>query len=349
MIYTRGFYWITHLFGKLPLPRMLKPAIGAVLSVCVGLTLYFAFGEKQIVLSVLSFGYGVLQDGFNDITQLSAGVLLAVALGKILTTSLTIGSGGSGGVFGPSMVIGGCGGGAFGLMVQHFFPDLAPNPASYMIVGMAGFFASAAKTPFSTLVIVCELTGNYHLIVPALWVCALAYLLSDEQSLYSSQVKGRSNSPAHQGDYIREVLEGQTVSLLLNDQTAVQPLHAEDRLETVVSRFDSSGRLVLPVVDGQNRLLGVVHLNEVYWTATRQQTLPWLVALDLMRGTVRPLTAEQSLERAAELFVENDLSELPVVSSDGDGKLVGMVRRTDMARAYLRRVHAQRSGIFPRP
>ncbi len=68
---------------------------------------------------------------------------------------------------------------------------------------MAGFFAAAAKTPFSTLVIVSEMTGNYNLLLPTLWVCALAFLLSDEQSIYSSQVESRSRSPAHQGDYVR--------------------------------------------------------------------------------------------------------------------------------------------------
>ena len=343
MIYTRGFYWITHLFSKLAIPRWLKPGIGATMSSLVGIALYFAFGEKQQVLSVLSFGYGILQEGLSDGTQLSAGVLLAVALGKILTTSLTIGSGGSGGVFGPSMVIGGCGGGAFGLILQEFAPALAPHPAAFILVGMAGFFAAAAKTPFSTLIIVCELTGNYQLIVPTLWVCALAYLLSDEQSLYSSQVKGRSNSPAHQGDYIREVLAGQTVALLLTEDAKVPPLHPDDPLDVVVQRFDTSGRLVLPVVDSNECLLGVIHLNEVYWTATRRDTLPWLVALDLMRGGVQPLTPDQPLERAAELFVENDLSELPVINSANERKFLGIVRRTDMARAYLRRVHARSS------
>ena len=142
-------------------------------------------------------------------------MLLAIALGKILTTSLTIGSGGSGGVFGPSMVIGGCGGGALGMLLHHFWPGLVPHPASFVIVGMAGFFAAAAKTPFSTLIIVSEMTGGYNLLLPALWVCALAFILSDEQSIYSAQVESRSRSPAHQGSYVREVLAGARVSQFL--------------------------------------------------------------------------------------------------------------------------------------
>ena len=213
MLYTRTFYGLTHLFHQLKLPPHIKPAIGAFLSGVIGLALYYLFGRDQSALAVLSFGYGILQHAMTAKVGQHADLaiallLLAVALGKILTTSLTIGSGGSGGVFGPSMVIGGCGGGALGLFLHWLRPWLVPQPATFVIVGMAGFFAAAAKTPFSTIVIVSEMTGNYDLLLPTLWVCALTFLLSDEQSIYSSQVESRSRSPAHQGDYVREVLTG---------------------------------------------------------------------------------------------------------------------------------------------
>ena len=114
MLYTRSFYGLTYLFHSLRLPRQLVPAIGAFLTGLLGLTLYYLFGQNQQVLAVLSFGYGSLQEAMtlaaSDENSLRpAMVLLAIALGKIITTGLTIGSGGSGGVFGPSMVIGGCG------------------------------------------------------------------------------------------------------------------------------------------------------------------------------------------------------------------------------------------------
>src|ERR1700730_8306510 len=108
----------------------------------------------------MSFSYGILQEGMGKPESVSALVLLCVALGKIVTTGLTIGSGGSGGVFGPSMVIGGCGGGALGIVLHPFSPALVPHPSTFVIVGMAGFFAAAAKTPVSTLVMVSELTGT---------------------------------------------------------------------------------------------------------------------------------------------------------------------------------------------
>ncbi|MDB5387301.1 MAG: clcA 1 [Planctomycetaceae bacterium] len=102
-------------------------------------------------------------------------MLVSIALVKILTTSATIGSGGSGGVFGPSMVIGGCTDGAIGQCLHWLWPSAVPHPAIYAVVGMAGFFAGCAHAPISTIVMVSELTGDYSLIVPATWVSTLCF------------------------------------------------------------------------------------------------------------------------------------------------------------------------------
>ena len=96
MLYTRTFYAFTRLFARWRIAPALKPAIGAAATGVIGLLLYYLFGRSQSVLSVMSFGYGILQQGFTDSVNVTALLLLAVAFGKILTTSLTIGSGGSG-------------------------------------------------------------------------------------------------------------------------------------------------------------------------------------------------------------------------------------------------------------
>ena len=110
---------------------------------------------------MLSFGYGSIQERHaRAICRLL--LLLLIAVGKMLTTSLSIGSGGSGGVFGPSMVIGGIARRArSACSAQRLFPDVVTQPGAFVVVGMAGFFAAAAKTPISTLVMVSEMTGNY--------------------------------------------------------------------------------------------------------------------------------------------------------------------------------------------
>jgi CIC family chloride channel protein len=340
MLYVRVFYGVTYLFHRLRLPRTFKPALGAFLTGVVGLGLYFSFGTKS-VLAVMSFGYGILQFGLSHETEMAAGILLAVALGKIVTTSLTIGSGGSGGVFGPSMVIGGCGGGALGIFLHSVAPNLVPHPASFIILGMAGFFAAAAKTPFSTLIIVSEMTGDYRLLLPALWVVLISFLFSDETPLYRSQVKNRALSPAHQGSYVREVLAGLKVSSFLTPGTPLLQLRQEEPLPRVIDRLGSSGLPALPVVDEGNCLQGMVVLEEVHLAAQGHQVGTWLLAADLMRPDVRPLVADDRLDRAMELFAEQDVLALPVVDTTRDRHVLGVVRRCDLAQAYLRHLHGQ--------
>jgi CIC family chloride channel protein len=271
-------------------------------------------------------------------------LLLAVALGKIVTTGLTIGSGGSGGVFGPSMVIGGCGGGAVGLALHAAVPHLVPQPATFVLVGMAGFFAAAAKTPFSTLVIVSEMTNNYNLLLPALWVCVLSFLLSDEQSLYRSQVESRARSPAHLGSYVREVLAGLRVGQFLKDKEGADTpvVRPGDALSVVLERQVDSPYPVLAVVGEEHRLEGVIDADEIYRAAKSPGLMRLVLATDLMQ-TVVPLTPDDPLDRAFELFVENDLLALPVVSP-GDRRLLGMVRRADVSGTYLRLVQGSTQG-----
>jgi len=343
MLYTRTFYGMTRLFRRLSLPHHLRPAIGAFLTGLVGFLLYYACGRNQSVLAVLAFGYGSVQQALNDGAAMSALLLLAIALGKILTTSLTIGSGGSGGVFGPSMVIGGCGGGALGIALRHLWPSLVPNPASFVIVGMAGFFAAAAKTPFSTLVIVSEMTGGYHLLLPALWVCVLAFLLSDEKSIYSAQIESRSRSPAHRGSFVRDALGEVSVGQFFVPGQTVVALRPNDSMETTLARLDDSQHPVLPVVDRQNRLLGVVALEEVHLAAHASLVETLVLVEDLMQTDVTPLTPGDKLDRAMELFIEQDLLSLPIVDDLRHRKVLGMIRRQEIGIAYIRNVHGSQT------
>jgi CIC family chloride channel protein len=237
------------------------------------------------------------------------------------------------------MVIGGCGGGALGVVLHHYWPWLVPHPASFVIVGMAGFFAAAAKTPFSTLIMVSEMTGGYNLLLPSLWVCTLSYLLSDKQSIYSSQVASRSLSPAHQGSYVREVLAQVRVAQFLSHEMPDSVLQPNESLSAVIARLSDTSSSVLPVVDGENRLRGVVTLDEVYLASQAPSLQPLVLAEDLMRSDVHPLTPNDTLDRALELFVENDLLIVPVVANLTERQFVGMVSRFDISSAYLRHVH----------
>jgi CIC family chloride channel protein len=347
-IYVRTFYGMTHLFHQLKIKPHFRPAIGAFLSGLVGVVLFYLLKSDPRVLAVLSFGYGILQESITHTPGESGGgfalLLLAVAIGKILTTGLTIGSGGSGGVFGPSMVIGGCGGGALGIVLHWLWPALVPHAASYVIVGMAGFFAAAAKTPFSTLVMVSELTGNYNLLLPTLWVCAIAFLLSDEQSIYSSQVASRARSPAHQGDYVRDVLTGVRVGQFVTAPQEFPSLQLGDSLSTILDRFSRTPLHGLPVTDSDGHLLGVVSLEDIHLASRSPNIQPLVVAADLMRSDITPLRASDPLDRALELFVENDYPELPLVEEGTTPRVIGIVKRSDISTVYLRYLHPVAEG-----
>src|SRR5271155_3822538 len=190
-------------FARLPVPEAVKPALGAGLAAIIGVALYSAAGRGEHALAVLGVGLGTLQQILIQPDNFAAGLLIALALGKLVTTPLTVESGGSGGVFGPALIIGGCGGGALGLLLQPLGPPWIPPPTAFLLVGMAGFFAAAAKTPFSTLVIVCELTGGFGLIAPALGVCVGCFLLSGLDSLFDSQPVHKTDAPVQDSSACR--------------------------------------------------------------------------------------------------------------------------------------------------
>ena len=114
-----------------------------------------------------------------------------------------------------------------------------------------------------------------------------------------------------------------------------------DPLATVLDRFAAAPYPVLPVVDPDKRLQGVVVLDEVHMASQAGTAGTWLLAADLMRTTVAPLTPDDRLDKAMELFAENDLLVLPVINGHDGRQVVGLVRRSDLSQAYLRQLHGR--------
>jgi CIC family chloride channel protein len=231
------------------------------------------------------------------------------------------------------------------VLFHAWWPELVPHPASFAIVGMAGFFSAAAKTPFSTLIIVSEMTNGYHLLLPALFVCIVSFVLSDEQSLYKSQVESRSRSPAHRGAFVRELLGqlrvSQFISTISSDRVM---LHPNDTVNTIIDRLEETHYPVLPVVDDEGRLLGVVNLEDAHVASLAPHMQPFVLAEDVMRTDVTPLTPDDSIEEAMQTFVELDLLALPVVNNLKQRAVIGLVRRSALATTYVRRLQGDRSA-----
>ena len=269
-------------------------------------------------------------------------VLLAVAVGKILTTGLTIGSGGSGGVFGPSMVIGGCGGGALGIFLHWLWPAAGAAPGELRHRRHGGLFRRRRQ---DAVLDAGDRQRNDRQLQPAAADAVglrVAFLLSDEQSIYSSQVESRSRSPAHQGDYVREVLTGLKVEQFLSPHQKVPVLHLGDSLETVMDLLDSTSYSALPVTNEEGQLLGVVSLEQVHLASRFPNLRSIILAADLMRTDVVPLHPSDPLDFALELLVENNLLELPVVDETPEKRVIGIVKRAEVSSTYLRHVHGMR-------
>jgi len=198
----RLLYGARDLFRRLPGPPHLRPAAGGLL---VGL---LAVGAPQI----LGTGYGWVE--LSMAGKLSLGTVLLILLLKGPSMALTIGSGGSGGVFAPTVTLGAMLGAALGMALQGHLPGPELPVAAYVVVGMAALFAGAARTPISTLIMVAEMTGGYGLIVPAMSANIIAFLVqrslthgAAHPTLYESQVESREDSPLHRGVFVRRALE----------------------------------------------------------------------------------------------------------------------------------------------
>ena len=353
-VYVRCFYGLRKLFSRLSIRPCFRPAIGAFATGVFAIIAYYALrgfgGEAQNdSLNVLSFGYGILQKLLNGTigygTTALLVVLLLVGFGKILTTSLTIGSGGSGGVFGPSMVIGGTLGAAVGIGFQHWAPGVAGPLPVYVILGMAAFFSAAAKTPVSTIIMVSELTGGYELLVPAMWVSALAYLLSRGWSIYSEQVPSRLDSPAHRGDFIVDVLEGATVRDIwtaVSNGSIVSTVTIDTPLTKIVELMPQTTQDVFPVVDAEGHYYGMFGLNDFRRFVFNPEVGRIAIAEDLAVTTLEPLRLDTGLSVAMGRFARTDYAELPIVGDDGR-QFLGLLRRQEVVAAYNARLAERRT------
>lgn len=332
--YTKIFYGVEHLFRRLPGPQPLHAALGALGCGSVGVGFYLWWGDAH-ALSVLSYGYGILQSALDSEIVGWSGVqlLLLVALFKIVTTSLTISSGGSGGVFGPSMVIGGCLGGAVGVAFQEF-GMVSLNPGCFVIVGMCGFFAGAARTPISTIIMVSEMTGSYELLLPAMWVCGITFLLGHRWTIYLKQVPNRAFSKAHRGEFLVPLLQTLDVADVLETERQITTINHDTPLAEVVKIVNRTHDDYFPVLDAEQRFIGIFSAHDVR-EFTFDDTMHHLaIAADLM--TVNPITVtpDMDLHTALSRFGIKNLDELPIVDREDDSHLIGMLRRRAITRAY---------------
>ena len=329
--YVKVFYGLRNAFKRLAIPNWLKPALGGLLLGLLALA----------VPQVLGSGYGWVQSALYG--HMAIWVMLVIALAKILATSLTISSGGSGGVFAPSLVIGAMLGGAFGAAAQVLLPNMTYNPQAYVLIGMAGFFAGVANAPIATLIMVSELTGNYGLLAPLMLVCVVAMIAMRHNSIYEKQVQGRIDSPAHFGDFVIDILEGITVAEL--EPKGRKPTLIPDKmtLPQVLAKISSAKSAYFPVVDSTNKMVGIFSLNDIRRILNEEIPPGLVVAEDIATRNVIFATPADRLTEVMKKTIARNLEEIPVVDPLQTDVVLYMLSRRAVLAHYAEQVEKTKS------
>ncbi len=324
ILYGRFFYAIRDLFRRIRMPNYLKPAAGGLLVGIIGIFLP----------QILGMGYGWVQFAINgNAAILPLGLIIAVAIGKIVATSLSIGSGGSGGVFAPGLVIGGMVGAASWALLRHVDGLVPTDPAPFVVLGMMTLFGGIAKAPIAIMIMVSEMTGNYNLLVPSMVSVVIAYFITGDSYIYENQVESRADSPAHRAEFSVPMLERIRVAeAMVKDVVSVRP---EAYVNEVLGVMRSKGFDALPVIES-GRLIGIVanldlaRLPEEKWPVTMTREI---MSKKLVLGH-----AGDTLYDAMDLMNRNNISHLPIVDDKDATKLVGFLAIHDISHTYdLRR------------
>lgn len=325
-IYIEVFYKVTDFFKKIPIMPHFKPAIGGLITGIIGF--FFPY--------TLGFGYGFVQEAI--FLEQTISFLLILAVGKILTTAFSIGSGGSGGVFGPSIVIGGAIGGAVGLLFNSIFPGLISTPGAFVIVGMAGFFTAVSNTPISTIIFVSEMTNSYHLLLPSLLVCALCHLFSGNMTIYRKQVKKRVDSPAHQGEFMMDILQSIKVKNLMHLLQQVEHVHENMTFSDFKRFFSTTRQHYFPVMDENDRLTGIFSSTDIRGVLFSPDIESLIVMKDIATENILVTTPQEDLHSVLVKLTGKNIESLPVVDQNDKGILLGMLNRREVISFYNRQI-----------
>jgi CIC family chloride channel protein len=323
--FTRILYKVEDLFDDFKFPEYLKAIIGGVILGLGGL--YFP--------EILGVGYGGIDLALGQ--QLAWYLLLLLIVVKIMATSITIGSGGSGGIFAPSLFLGAMAGGFFGAVVHHWFPAVTASPGAYSIVGMGALVSATTHGPLAAMLILFEMTGNYKIILPLMLSCILATIFAGmlmKDSIYTLKL-------ARRGVDIREgkevgVLKSMFVKDVMNRQ--VETISESTSLEEMADLISKSKYNSFPVLNAANKLAGIISFNDYSEAIFDEDLKDLVVAKDLASDNVITVSTDDDLYTALGKISRKDFSTMPVVSPDDPTELVGIVTRRDIIGAYEKAV-----------
>jgi CIC family chloride channel protein len=332
---------VQRLTARLPVPAWCTPGLGGlalgIFATPIVIAIGPRFGQPGQGLGILGGGYGAAQLAISGASWFPEGwhgaeVFALLAAVKIVATCLTVGTGGSAGDFGPSLVIGGLFGGAFGGAAQVLLHDPRINPGAFALVGMGTFYGGLAHVPIASLVMTCELAGSYDLLVPLMLAEGIAFVALRNRSLYTAQVATKRDSPAHRDELIFDVLTGVRVGdVLVRGRPYATFTTRTPSNEVIQKAAATAWQDVFPVLGEDGSVVGVVLSDVLRMMAANPDIGSIAIAHDLM---IPPVSVKESdsLQTALEAILEHGLREIVVV--DDSGHITGFLDEAEITRVY---------------
>jgi CIC family chloride channel protein len=319
-------YATEDLFERVPVPEPLRAMLGGALVGVIGIWFPHVFGVGYSSISAALTG------------DLGVALLATLVLVKIAATSITIGSGGSGGIFAPSLFLGAMTGGCLGSLIHQWFPDATASSGAYALVTMGAVVAAGTHAPITAIIMIFELTQTITIIPPLMAACVVSTLVTtylNRDSIYTMKLRRRGI------DLYEEESHNLLKSLYVHDVVDREPeiLQSSDNLEQVVDRVLSSDHTEFFVVNDSGELEGTIHLREFTRTlAEREALVPIVVARDLAEPNPPTVHEDDDLDLVMQLFSIEGRDEVAVVAESQPRHVVGSVHKKDVILAYNREV-----------
>ncbi len=330
VFYIKAFFSIKDRFDGLNMNPHLKPALGALIVGTIGI-----------------FYPEVMGDGYEFIENALEGKIIfltmfALIFIKVVATSLTLGSGGSGGVFAPALFIGAMVGGSYGWVVHNLLPGYTANPGAYATVGVGAFLAAVTHAPMTAIFLLFEMTGNYEIIIPIMLASIIGTLTARRMHYDSidSVELSRKGITIHEG---REASVLSTITVGSIMKRGFATVHEDTDMNELLGNIIEGDSFYFPVVDEHDLLTGIISLHDIKSVLFEEDLKDILRVKNIISRNVIVLTPNDNLNTAIEHFSRKDIDEIPVVSFSNKRKIVGMLKRGDVITAYnkellLRRV-----------
>ena len=328
VLFTKTLYKAEDIFDKIPLPEYLKPVIGGLIVGAMGVFAPHSLDNDPAFFGV---GYEPITDALvNNLPLLTLGLYFVAKLGA---TSLTLGSGGSGGVFAPALFMGAMIGGIFGHVMHAILPNMTALPGAYSLVGMAAMVGGVTHAPLAAMLIIFEMTGDYAIILPLMLATGISTVVAnliERESIYTLKLS-RRGLKIHRGKDTSILASIQVRETLTKEYDAVS---ADTPMWEVIEIFRHSKFQDFPVLDDGKGFVGMIRSRDIRLAIFDEDIRPLIIAKDLLGQNGIVVTPSETLADALMKFSAEDVHELPVVDELNPHNLIGIITLTALINRY---------------